>query len=117
MVKHVQGDAAEGFPVDHRTTEWNCWPVIEGLERLTRKGWKSRCTPIPSTSWMPVEKRWVMGWEKKDTKAKEPGLVAAFLGGVPKHAVKFHGSRATQANPLNERVDAMAVAAYQTGTC
>ena len=63
-----------------------------------------------------VEKRWVFGWEKKGYKDKKnPDLWQRFLCVYRRHQVRFHWVKGHAGNPLNERVDAMAVAAYQTG--
>ena len=63
-----------------------------------------------------LEKRWVFGWEKKGYKGKKnPDLWQRFLRVYRKHTVRFHWVKGHAGDPLNERVDAMAVAAYQTG--
>jgi ribonuclease HI len=63
-----------------------------------------------------VMKRWVFNWEKKGYKDKKnPDLWQRFLRVYRKHKVTFHWVKGHAGNPLNERVDAMAVAAYQTG--
>ena len=63
-----------------------------------------------------VEKGWVMGWERKNFKDKKnPDLWKRFLKVYRQHRVAFHWVKGHAGNPNNERVDALAVAAYQTG--
>ena len=60
-----------------------------------------------------VMKRWVFNWEKKGYRTKIPTCGSVSCG-YTANTTSFHGSRANAGNPLND-VDAMVVAAYQTG--
>ena len=90
--------------------------VIVGLEALTRNGIEVDVYSDSKYVVDAVEKRWVFGWEKKGYKDKKnPDLWQRFLRVYRRHQVRFHWVKGHAGNPLNERVDAMAVAAYQTG--
>ena len=90
--------------------------VIVGLEALTRDGIEVDVYSDSKYVVDAVEKRWVFGWEKKGYKDKKnPDLWQRFLRVYRRHKVRFHWVKGHAGNPLNERVDAMAVAAYQTG--
>ena len=90
--------------------------VIVGLEALTRDGIEVDVYSDSKYVVDAVEKRWVFGWEKKGYKDKKnPDLWQRFLRVYRRHQVRFHWVKGHAGNPLNERVDAMAVAAYQTG--
>lgn len=91
--------------------------VIVGLEALTREGVEVEVYSDSKYVVDAVSKRWVFGWEKKGYKDKKnPDLWQRFLKVYRKHKVTFHWVKGHAGNPYNERVDAMAVAAYQTGT-
>ncbi|MEY3010543.1 MAG: hypothetical protein RLZZ314_1185 [Bacteroidota bacterium] len=91
--------------------------VIVGLEALTREGVEVEVYSDSKYVVDAVSKRWVFGWEKKGYKDKKnPDLWQRFLRVYRKHKVTFHWVKGHAGNPYNERVDAMAVAAYQTGT-
>jgi ribonuclease HI len=91
--------------------------VIMGLEALTREGVEVEVYSDSKYVVDAVSKRWVFGWEKKGYKDKKnPDLWQRFLRVYRKHKVTFHWVKGHAGNPYNERVDAMAVAAYQTGT-
>ena len=90
--------------------------VIVGLEALTRDGVEVDVYSDSKYVVDAVMKRWVFNWEKKGYKDKKnPDLWQRFLRIYRKHHVTFHWVKGHAGNPLNERVDAMAVAAYQTG--
>jgi ribonuclease HI len=90
--------------------------VIVGLEALTREGVEVEVYSDSKYVVDAVMKRWVFNWEKKGYKDKKnPDLWQRFLRVYRKHKVTFHWVKGHAGNPLNERVDAMAVAAYQTG--
>lgn len=90
--------------------------VIVGLEALTRDGIEVDVYSDSKYVVDAVEKRWVFGWEKKGYKDKKNSdLWQRFLRVYRRHQVRFHWVKGHAGNPLNERVDAMAVAAYQTG--
>lgn len=91
--------------------------VIVGLEALTREGVEVEVYSDSKYVVDAVSKRWVFGWEKKGYKDKKnPDLWQRFLKVYRKHKVTFHWVKGHAGNLYNERVDAMAVAAYQTGT-
>ena len=91
--------------------------VIMGLEALTREGVEVEVYSDSKYVVDAVSKRWVFGWEKKGYKDKKnPDLWQRFLRVYRKHKVTFHWVKGHAGNLYNERVDAMAVAAYQTGT-
>ena len=90
--------------------------VIVGLEALTRDGIEVDVYSDSKYVVDAVEKRWEFGWEKKGYKDKKnPDLWQRLLRVYRRHQVRFHWVKGHAGNPLNERVDAMAVAAYQTG--
>ena len=117
--EHVKGDQCFkrvwhfGSPP---TTGWMLLAVIVGLEALTRDGVEVDVYSDSKYVVDAVEKRWVFNWEKKGYKDKKnPDLWQRFLRIYRKHRVTFHWVKGHAGDPLNERVDAMAVAAYQTG--
>jgi len=58
----------------------------------------------------------VFNWEKKNfEKKKNPDLWKRFLAVYRQHEVTFHWVKGHAGNPLNEKVDELAVAAYKTG--
>ena len=90
--------------------------VIVGLEALLKPN--LNVTVYSDSKYVvdSIEKKWVFGWAKKNfEKKKNPDLWQRFLRIYRKHKVTFHWVKGHAGNPLNERVDAMAVAAYQTG--
>ena len=90
--------------------------VIVGLEKLKKIPLEIVVYSDSKYVVDAVEKRWVFGWEKKGYKDKKnPDLWQRFLRVYRRHQVRFHWVKGHAGNPLNERVDAMAVAAYQTG--
>ena len=112
--EHVK-EISEGFRLT-TNNRMELLAVIKGLEALTREGVEVDVYSDSKYVVAAVEKRWVMGWEKKGYKGKKnPDLWQRFLVVYRKHAVKFHWVKGHAGDPLNERVDAMAVAAYQTG--
>ena len=63
-----------------------------------------------------VSKKWVHGWEKKGfAKRKNADLWKRFLLVFRKHRVTFHWIKGHNEHPMNERCDALAVAAYLGG--
>jgi ribonuclease HI len=90
--------------------------VIVALEALKRSGMEVQVYSDSKYVVDAVEKGWVMGWERKQFKDKKnPDLWKRFLVVYRKHRVSFHWVKGHAGNPNNERVDALAVAAYQTG--
>lgn len=90
--------------------------VIVALEALKRPGLDVQVYSDSKYVVDAVEKGWVMGWERKNFKDKKnPDLWKRFLKVYRQHRVAFHWVKGHAGNPNNERVDALAVAAYQTG--
>ncbi len=112
--EHVK-EMSEGFRLT-TNNRMELLAVIVGLEALTRDGIEVDVYSDSKYVVDAVEKRWVFGWEKKGYKDKKnPDLWQHFLRVYHRHQVRFHWVKGHAGNPLNERVDAMAVAAYQTG--
>ena len=112
--EHVK-EMSEGFRLT-TNNRMELLAVIVGLEALTRDGIEVDVYSDSKYVVDAVEKRWVFGWEKKgDKDKKNPDLWQRFLRVYRRHQVRFHWVKGHAGNPLNERVDAMAVAAYQTG--
>lgn len=90
--------------------------VIVALEALKRPGLDVQVYSDSKYVVDAVEKGWVMGWERKNFKDKKnPDLWKRFLKVYRQHRVAFHWVKGHAGNPNNERVDALAVAAYRTG--
>ena len=112
--EHVK-ELSEGFRLT-TNNRMELLAVIKGLEALKRDGLEVEVHSDSKYVVDAVEKRWVFGWEKKGYKDKKnPDLWQRFLRVYRRHQVRFHWVKGHAGNPLNERVDAMAVAAYQTG--
>ena len=112
--EHVK-EMSEGFRLT-TNNRMELLAVIVGLEALTRDGVEVDVYSDSKYVVDAVMKRWVFNWEKKGYKDKKnPDLWQRFLRIYRKHRVTFHWVKGHAGNPLNERVDAMAVAAYQTG--
>ena len=112
--EHVK-EMSEGFRLT-TNNRMELLAVIVGLETLTRDGVEVDVYSDSKYVADAVMKRWVFNWEKKGFKDKKnPDLWQRFLRIYRKHKVTFHWVKGHAGNPLNERVDAMAVAAYQTG--
>ena len=112
--EHVK-EMSEGFRLT-TNNRMELLAVIVGLEAVTRDGIEVDVYSDSKYVVDAVEKRWVFGWEKKGYKDKKnPDLWQRFLRVYRRHQVRFHWVKGHAGNPLNERVDAMAVAAYQTG--
>ena len=112
--EHVK-EMSEGFRLT-TNNRMELLAVIVGLEALTRDGVEVDVYSDSKYVVDAVEKGWVMGWERKQFKDKKnPDLWKRFLAVYRKHRVAFHWVKGHAGNPNNERVDALAVAAYQTG--
>ncbi|MGY8941025.1 MAG: ribonuclease HI [Flavobacteriales bacterium] len=89
--------------------------VITALEALIKPGMEVDVYSDSKYVVDAVEKGWVMSWEKKNyLKKKNPDLWKRFLLVYRKHQVQFHWVKGHAGNVNNERVDHLAVAAYQT---
>ena len=90
--------------------------VIVALEALKRPGMDVEIYSDSKYVVDAVEKGWLMNWEKKNYKDKKnPDLWKRFLLIYRKHRVRFHWVKGHAGNPNNERVDSLAVQAYQIG--
>lgn len=90
--------------------------VIVALEALKRPGMDVEVYSDSKYVVDAVEKGWLINWEKKNYKDKKnPDLWKRFLLIYRKHRVRFHWVKGHAGNPNNERVDHLAVQAYQTG--
>jgi ribonuclease HI len=90
--------------------------VITGLEALKME--HCEVTVYTDSKYVAdsVEKGWVFGWEKKGFAGKKnPDLWIRFLAAYRKHRVKFIWIKGHASNVENERCDALAVAASQSG--
>lgn len=90
--------------------------VIVALEALKRTGLDVQIISDSKYVVDAVEKGWVFNWEKKNYKDKKnPDLWQRFLKVYRLHRVKFQWVKGHAGHPQNERVDQLAVAAYQNG--
>lgn len=90
--------------------------VIKALECLTKPGQNVHVYSDSKYVVDAVVKRWVFNWEKKNfEKKKNPDLWKRFLAVYRQHEVTFHWVKGHAGNPLNEKVDELAVAAYKQG--
>jgi ribonuclease HI len=88
--------------------------VIAGLEALKKPG--SNVTVYTDSKYVvdSVEKKWVLGWEKKGFKNKKnPDLWMRFLKVYRNHNVRFIWIKGHANNVENELCDRLAVAAAQ----
>lgn len=86
--------------------------VIVALESLKRPG--SEVTIFSDSKYVvdAVEKKWVLGWEKKNFSGKKnPDLWMRLLLVYRKHTVRFVWVKGHAENRENNRCDEMAVAA------
>lgn len=101
----------EGF---RRTTNnrMELLAVIVGLEKLKNLGTKVLVVSDSKYVVDSVEKKWVMGWEKKGFAArKNADLWKRFLIVYRKHQVDFKWIKGHNNHPQNERCDELAVMA------
>ncbi|MDT0649456.1 ribonuclease HI [Autumnicola edwardsiae] len=86
--------------------------VIEALRKLKRPGVDVLIFTDSKYVVDSVEKKWVLGWEKKNFKErKNADLWREFLAEYRKHGVRFKWIKGHNNHPQNERCDALAVAA------
>ena len=86
--------------------------VIVGLEKLKNPGTKVLVVSDSKYVVDSVEKKWVLGWEKKGFAArKNADLWKRFLIVYRKHQVDFKWIKGHNNHPQNERCDALAVMA------
>ena len=90
--------------------------VIKGLEAIR---WHNATVEVWSDSTYVVKavtEGWLENWERKGfKKVKTPDLWQRFLQLYRRHDVRFHWLKGHAGHPLNERCDALAVAAYHQG--
>ncbi|MCC5944996.1 MAG: ribonuclease HI [Bernardetiaceae bacterium] len=107
---------AEGFK---KTTNnrMELLAVIIGLEALRKDGMEVHVYSDSKYVVDAVEKKWILGWEKKNFIAKggseriNSDLWRRFLKIYRKHKVVMHWVKGHAGHPLNERCDALAVEA------
>lgn len=90
--------------------------VIVGLESIKIE--KAQVLVVSDSKYVvdSVEKKWVFTWEKKNfAKKKNPDLWQRFLKAYRKHKVSFKWIKGHAGHPLNERCDALAVEAANSG--
>ena len=91
--------------------------VIVGLEKI--KGEKKKILVISDSKYVvdSVEKKWVLGWEKKGFVGKKnPDLWKRFLKIYRNHHVDFKWIKGHNNHPQNERCDQLAVYASSLQT-
>jgi len=86
--------------------------VIVGLEKIKAPG--ARVVVVSDSKYVvdAVEKKWIEGWIKRGWKnVKNPDLWKRYLQVAAQHHVKMHWVKGHNGHPMNERCDALAVAA------
>ncbi len=119
IVMQVQGTIykKEFFKGFRRTTNnrMELLAVIVALEKLTKANQEVLVTTDSKYVVDSVEKKWVLGWEKKQFKGKKnPDLWKRFLKIYRKHNVSFQWVKGHNDHPQNERCDFLAVQASKT---
>ena len=88
--------------------------VIVGLEKLKNPNMKVLVVSDSKYVVDSVEKKWVLGWEKKNfAERKNSDLWIRFLKIYRKHQVDFKWIKGHNNHPQNERCDELAVMASQ----
>ncbi len=86
--------------------------VITGLESIKNEGEVVEIFSDSKYVIDPIEKKWLVGWQKKEFKDKKnPDLWRRLIPLLRKHKVKFHWVRGHDGHAENERCDELAVAA------
>ena len=86
--------------------------VITGLEAIKNEGQEINIYSDSKYVIDPIEKKWLIGWQKKDFKEKKnPDLWKRLIPLLKKHKVTFHWVRGHAGHAENERCDELAVAA------
>ncbi|MDT0691302.1 ribonuclease HI [Salegentibacter sp. F188] len=86
--------------------------VIDALKKLKKPGIAVLIFTDSKYVVDSVEKKWVLGWEKKNFKdRKNADLWIEFLKEYRKHSVKFKWIKGHNNHPQNERCDTLAVVA------
>lgn len=90
--------------------------VIVALQSLTRDGLDVTIFTDSSYVVNSVEKKWVFGWVKTGFKDKKNAdLWMQYLDLHKKHRIKFVWVKGHADNPMNNRCDALATAAADSG--
>jgi len=109
-------ELSQGF--EHTTNNrMELLSVIVGLESLTKPD--CHVTIYSDSKYVvdSVEKKWVLGWEKKGfANRKNPDLWKRFLVVFRKHQVDFKWIKGHNNHPQNERCDELAVMASNQNT-
>ena len=111
--KHYK-EISEGF-VKTTNNRMELLAVIIGLEALKNKGMNVRVFSDSKYVVDAVEKKWLLGWEKKGFKGKKkPDLWKRFLVIYRKHQVSFTWVKGHAGNLYNEKCDQLAVLAAES---
>ncbi len=111
--KHYK-EISEGF-VKTTNNRMELLAVIVGLEALKNKGMSVRVFSDSKYVVDAVEKKWLLGWEKKGFKGKKnPDLWKRFLVIYRKHQVSFTWVKGHAGNLYNEKCDQLAVLAAES---
>ncbi|MBG16320.1 MAG: ribonuclease HI [Crocinitomicaceae bacterium] len=111
--KHYK-EISEGF-VKTTNNRMELLAVIVGLEALKNKGMSVRVFSDSKYVVDAVEKKWLLGWEKKGFKGKKnPDLWKRFLVVYRKHQVSFTWVKGHAGNLYNEKCDQLAVLAAES---
>ena len=111
--KHYK-EISEGF-VKTTNNRMELLAVIIGLEALKNKGMNVRGFSDSKYVVDAVEKKWLLGWEKKGFKGKKnPDLWKRFLVIYRKHQVSFTWVKGHAGNLYNEKCDQLAVLAAES---
>lgn len=89
--------------------------VIVGLEKIKAPG--ARVVVVSDSKYVvdAVDKKWIEGWIKRGWKnVKNPDLWKRYLQVAAQHHVKMHWVKGHNGHPMNERCDALAVAASES---
>jgi ribonuclease HI len=103
----------EGFRIS-TNNRMELLAVIVGLEKLKNPNMTVLVVSDSKYVVDAVEKKWVLGWEKKGFKdRKNPDLWKRFLLAYRKHKVDLKWVKGHNNHPQNERCDELAVMASQ----
>jgi ribonuclease HI len=109
--KKIKKEFSQGYRLT-TNNRMELMAVIVALEKLKNPG--TEITIYTDSKYVcdSVEKKWVLGWEKKGFKGKKnEDLWRRFLIQYRKHKVSFRWVKGHAGNEFNERADELAVAA------
>lgn len=109
--KKIKKEFSQGFRFT-TNNRMELMAVIIALEKLKKP--QTEITIYTDSKYVcdAVEKKWVLGWEKKAFKGKKnEDLWRRFLIAYRKHKVSFKWVKGHSGNEFNERADVIAVAA------